>query len=47
MPYIELHCHSCFSLREGASTPEELTALMQKEIPRWGDLVKRSGAQAN
>ncbi len=23
-PYIELHCHSAFSLREGASMPEEL-----------------------
>jgi len=22
--YVELHCHSCYSLREGASTPEEL-----------------------
>ena len=22
--YIELHCHSCFSFREGASTPLEL-----------------------
>lgn len=22
--YTELHCHSCYSLREGASTPEEL-----------------------
>ncbi len=22
--YVELHCHSCFSLREGASRPEEL-----------------------
>ncbi|HEX5140793.1 MAG TPA: error-prone DNA polymerase [Dehalococcoidia bacterium] len=22
--YVELHCHSCFSLREGTSTPEEL-----------------------
>ncbi len=30
-----------------ASTPGELTALMQKEIPRWGELVKKSGAQAN
>lgn len=30
-----------------ASTPAELTALMQKEIPRWADLVKKSGAQAN
>src|SRR5581483_2782394 len=24
MDYAELHCHSCFSLREGASTPGEL-----------------------
>src|SRR5205823_454235 len=24
MNYAELHCHSCFSLREGASTPLEL-----------------------
>ena len=24
MGYVELHCHSCFSLREGASTPLEL-----------------------
>jgi len=30
-----------------ASSPGELTALMQKEIPRWADLVKKSGAQAN
>ena len=22
--YVELHCHSCYSLREGASTPQEL-----------------------
>jgi len=22
--YTELHCHSCYSLREGASTPEEM-----------------------
>jgi tripartite-type tricarboxylate transporter receptor subunit TctC len=27
--------------------PEELTALMQKEIPRWADLVKKSGATPN
>src|SRR5436309_11773793 len=24
MEYVELHCHSCFSLREGASTPREI-----------------------
>lgn len=27
-----------------ASTPEELAAHMQKEIPRWGELVRKSGA---
>lgn len=26
MSYVELHCHSCFSFREGASTPLELLA---------------------
>jgi tripartite-type tricarboxylate transporter receptor subunit TctC len=29
------------------STPEELAALMQKEIPRWAALVKKSGASAS
>ena len=28
-------------------TPEELAALMAREIPRWGALVKKSGATAN
>ena len=27
-----------------ASTPEELAALMQREIPRWSALIKKSGA---
>ena len=30
-----------------ASTPEELTALMQREIPRWSALIKKSGASAD
>ena len=30
-----------------ASTPAGLTALMQREIPRWADLVRKSGAQPN
>ena len=28
-------------------TPDELAALMAKEIPRWAALVKKSGATAN
>ncbi len=28
-------------------TPEESAALMALEIPRWGELVKKSGASAN
>ena len=30
-----------------ASSPEDLTALMQREIPRWADLVRKSGATPN
>ena len=30
-----------------ASSPEDLTKLMQTEIPRWGALVKKSGATPN
>ena len=29
------------------SSPQELTALMQREIPRWAELVKKSGASPN
>src|SRR3990170_2587989 len=28
--YVELHCHSCFSFREGASTPLELVLQARK-----------------
>jgi tripartite-type tricarboxylate transporter receptor subunit TctC len=30
-----------------AGSPAQLAALMQTEIPRWGELVKKSGATAN
>lgn len=30
-----------------ASSPEELTKLMQVEIPRWAELIKKSGAKAD
>lgn len=35
------------SMEVVASTPEELTALMQREIPRWAALIKKSGATAD
>jgi tripartite-type tricarboxylate transporter receptor subunit TctC len=33
-----------FGMEVAAGSPAELAALMQKEIPRWADLVKKSGA---
>jgi tripartite-type tricarboxylate transporter receptor subunit TctC len=30
-----------------AGSPADLAALIQKEIPRWGELVRKSGATAN
>jgi tripartite-type tricarboxylate transporter receptor subunit TctC len=30
-----------------AGSPAELAALMKKEIPRWGELVRKSGASAS
>lgn len=38
MPYTELHLHSCWSLLEGASTPEELVmrALEQRSCSFGG-----------
>jgi tripartite-type tricarboxylate transporter receptor subunit TctC len=29
------------------SSPQELTKFMQKEIPRWAELIRKSGAQPN
>lgn len=29
------------------SSPEDLTKFMQKEIPRWAELIRKSGAQPN
>jgi tripartite-type tricarboxylate transporter receptor subunit TctC len=29
------------------SSPQELTTFMQKEIPRWAELIRKSGAQPN
>ena len=29
------------------NTPEEFGALIKSEIPRWGEVIKRTGARAN
>jgi len=42
--YTELHCHSCYSLREGASTPEELV-LRARELLRLGPRQPFDGHQ--
>lgn len=36
-----------FGMDVVAGSPAQLAALMQKEIPRWGELVRRSGATAD
>ncbi len=36
-----------FGMEVAAGSPADLAALMQKEIPRWGELVRKSGATAN
>jgi tripartite-type tricarboxylate transporter receptor subunit TctC len=46
-PDIREKLASTMGIEIVASTPEELTTLMQAEIPRWGALIKKSGATAN
>jgi len=46
-PEVAKKMSDTMGIEIAASTPEELTALMQKEIPRWGELVKKSGAKPN
>ena len=42
------HHTAAVGIRERfAFTPDELAALMAREIPRWAALVKKSGASAN
>lgn len=44
-PEVREKMTNTMGIEIAASTPEELTALMQKEIPRWAELVKKSGAK--
>lgn len=46
-PEVRDRMTSAMGIEIVASTPEELTALMQREIPRWAELVKKSGAKVD
>ena len=47
MPDVQDKLHGQLGMELVGGTPEELAALMNKEIPRWAALVKKSGASAN
>ncbi len=46
-PEVQAKLAGQFGMDVVAGGPEELAALMQKEIPRWAALVKKSGASAD
>jgi tripartite-type tricarboxylate transporter receptor subunit TctC len=46
-PDVKEKMQNTMAIEIVASSPEELTKLMQREIPRWAELIKRSGAKAD
>jgi len=46
-PDVQAKLHGQLGMEIVGGSPEELAALMAKEIPRWAALVKKSGASAN
>lgn len=47
LPDVKEKLSNSLGMEIVASTPEELAVFMAKEIPRWAELVKKSGATAN
>ena len=47
MPDVQAKLHDQLGMDLVGGSPQELAALMAKEIPRWAALVKKSGASAN
>lgn len=47
LPDVVAKLHGQLGMEIVGGTPEELAALMAREIPRWATLVKKSGASAN
>jgi len=44
MPDVEDKLHRQLGMELVGGSPDELAALMKREIPRWAELVKKSGA---
>ncbi|MFT3954458.1 MAG: tripartite tricarboxylate transporter substrate binding protein [Piscinibacter sp.] len=47
LPDVQAKLHDQLGMDLVGGSPQELAALMAKEIPRWAALVKKSGASAN
>jgi tripartite-type tricarboxylate transporter receptor subunit TctC len=47
MPDVQAKLHDQLGMELVGGSPEDLAALMAREIPRWAALVKKSGASAN